>query len=145
MPSLLVYQAPILGWTHVAVVYQNKQPTLYINGVSVRTGQTSSRSAVYPSSELGGDRSGYGYYAGLLDEVSIYNRALSSSEIAAIFAAGSSGKCYTNTPVPVFIQNPLSQTDYVANAFSLTGAAMGTPRPQYQWLTNGYPLVGATM
>ena len=31
--------------------------------------------------------------AGLIDEVGIYNRALSASEIQAIFNAGSAGKC----------------------------------------------------
>ncbi len=34
-----------------------------------------------------------GHFAGLIDELSIYNRALSSGEIAAIYAAGSNGKC----------------------------------------------------
>ena len=34
-PSLLVYDspAPLTGWNHVAVVYNNKQPSLYLNGV----------------------------------------------------------------------------------------------------------------
>ena len=80
----------------------------------------------------------------MIDEPTLYSRALASNEIAAIYAAGSSGKCYTNTPMPVFVQNPAGLTGYVANAFSLTGAAMGTPRPQYQWLTNGIPVGGAT-
>jgi hypothetical protein len=31
---------------------------------------------------------------GVLDEISIYNRALSGSEIAEIFAAGVGGKCF---------------------------------------------------
>jgi hypothetical protein len=34
-----------------------------------------------------------GHFAGLVDELTIYNRALSASEIAAIHAAGLSGKC----------------------------------------------------
>ena len=38
MPSTLVYDTPISGWTHVAVVYNNGQPNLYINGTWVRTG-----------------------------------------------------------------------------------------------------------
>jgi hypothetical protein len=33
------------------------------------------------------------HFAGLIDEVSIYNRALSAEEIQAIFNAGSAGKC----------------------------------------------------
>ena len=92
MPSPLVYNAPINGWTHIAVVYQNKQPNLYVNGVLVRTGLISGRT-VYPSANLGKVNSGYGPYWGLLDEVSIYNRALTSVEIQSIFLAGSGGKC----------------------------------------------------
>src|SRR5207253_2637636 len=32
-------------------------------------------------------------YAGLMDEVGIYGRALTSQEVKSIFAAGSAGKC----------------------------------------------------
>jgi hypothetical protein len=53
MPSLLVYDAPIVGWTHIAVVYQNQQPALYVNGVLVRTGLVSG-TASYPSTSLAG-------------------------------------------------------------------------------------------
>ena len=31
---------------------------------------------------------------GMADEVTVYNRALSQAEIAAIHAAGSAGKCH---------------------------------------------------
>ena len=36
-------------------------------------------------------------WEGLIDEVSIYNRALSAEEIAAIYAAGSAGICAMRT------------------------------------------------
>jgi len=32
-------------------------------------------------------------FHGMIDEVSIYNRALSASEIQSVYYAGSSGKC----------------------------------------------------
>jgi len=93
---------------------------------------------------IGTRADGYSYFSGLVDELSIYNRALSSGEVAVIYASGSSGKCFTNDPAPVFVQQPLSQTAYVGNSLSLAGAAMGTPRPKYQWYTNGVPMSGAT-
>ena len=34
-----------------------------------------------------------GAFLGLIDEVSIYNRALTAAEIQSIFAAGTAGKC----------------------------------------------------
>jgi hypothetical protein len=109
MPSVLSYTNPITGWTHITVVYKNKQPTLYVNGVNVRTGITSSRSFVYPSKELGNSYGSvfghafntYGPYAGLLDEIAIYSRALAPAEIQSIYNAGSAGKCVPATTPPV--------------------------------------------
>jgi hypothetical protein len=90
LPSPLVYQAAISGWTHVAVVYNNRTPMLYVNGALVRTGLQSAQS-VSPSKTFG-DAYGYGPFKGLLDDVAIYNRALTAAEIAAL-AAGTDGKC----------------------------------------------------
>ncbi len=97
LPALLVYNAPIVGWTHIAVVYENKQPKLYLNGKLVRAGLVSPRSFVYPSTWLGGrglEAGNYGHYSGLLDEISIYDRALSTNEITDIYATGATGKSH---------------------------------------------------
>lgn len=42
-------------------------------------------------------------FSGRIDEVSVYNRALSAEEIAAIHAAGSAGKCLAPTAASVSI------------------------------------------
>ena len=39
------------------------------------------------------DLIGNRYFHGLIDEVGLFNRALSESEIQAIYNAGSAGKC----------------------------------------------------
>ena len=83
MPALLVWQSPqsLQGWTHVVVVYNDKRPSLYVNGVPVRQGLTSSKSFVHPSVEsIGGGP--YGYFRGSLDQVAVYDRVLSDTEIA---------------------------------------------------------------
>src|SRR5690606_27116359 len=46
VPSLLVHAATITDWTHVAVVYNNKTPSLYLNGVFAKTGLTSPRTEI---------------------------------------------------------------------------------------------------
>jgi hypothetical protein len=51
-------------------------------------------------------RSGYIYH-GLLDEVEVFNRALSAPEIAAIVNAGSAGKCKA-PPYSGQIQQPIN-------------------------------------
>ena len=42
-PALLVQAAPMAGWTHVAVVYQDGTPSLYLNGQFARKGLKSGR------------------------------------------------------------------------------------------------------
>ncbi len=92
-----------------------------------------------------GHRPGYSApFSGSMDEVSIYNRALSSNEVAILYAAGSGGKCFTSAPAPVFVQHPASQTGVLLNSVAFTAAAMGVPRPEYQWLFNGVPLANGT-
>jgi hypothetical protein len=73
LPSPLVYSADIVGWTHVALVYSNKLPRLYLNGVLVHTGLPSTKGFVHPSASLGGSVQGLGYgnFRGQLDEVRI--------------------------------------------------------------------------
>jgi hypothetical protein len=93
LPSPLVYDAPIVGWTHIALVYQAKQPSLYVNGALVRTGMLSQRGYVFPGQTLSDEGNGYGPYLGRMDEVTIYNRSMTADEISAIYEAGPEGKC----------------------------------------------------
>ena len=79
MPALLVYDTPLSGWNHIAVVYIAKQPRLYINGILVHTGLTSLRTAVYPSGQIGGHA--YGYYAGDMDEFRIWSSSRTQAQI----------------------------------------------------------------
>lgn len=87
LPSLLVAnRAKLLtGWNLITVVYQNKQPTLYINGVFEKTGLRSNRT-VHPNFNLGG--SDYGWFEGQLDDVRVYPRALTVAEVAELATGG---------------------------------------------------------
>jgi Concanavalin A-like lectin/glucanases superfamily len=91
-------------WSHVAATYDIATGirSLYVNGVKVGLHTNSPVDAVYASSApvtIGAwsRDSGIGntqnYFQGLIDEVSLYGRALSDSEIQAIYNAGSAGKC----------------------------------------------------
>jgi len=70
-------------WTHVAVVYTNKQPSIFVNGALVRTGQQSPRSHVYAPHIVGGNSYdwGSGWFSGLADDVTVYDAALTPTEV----------------------------------------------------------------
>lgn len=90
---MLRHDTTIDDWTHVAVVVEDRQSRLYLDGALARVGLQSLREHVYASWEGIGSGWTLGSFAGDLDEVSVYDRALGDAEIAAIVAAGSAGKC----------------------------------------------------
>ncbi|WP_386067283.1 LamG domain-containing protein [Tahibacter sp. UC22_41] len=98
LPCLLRYETALSGWTHIAVVVQDRVPRLYLDGVLVRTGVQSPKDYVFASWNVVGQGSTLGGYEGDLDEMAVYDRALSGAEIAALFNAGSAGQCAAVCP-----------------------------------------------
>jgi Concanavalin A-like lectin/glucanases superfamily len=83
-------------WYHVAAVRGSNFTQIYINGQLER--QTNvSFAQDYGNLPVYFGTTGQNFwdhrFKGNLDEVTIYNRALSSNEIAAIYSAGNTGKC----------------------------------------------------
>lgn len=91
MPATLVYQANLSGWTHIVLVYKNKQPKLYVNGVLVRTGLTSPMNSVHIEPVYIGGMA-YGYFNGLLDEMTIYKDSFTPSDVQAMYSSQTSYK-----------------------------------------------------
>ena len=86
MPPLLVHQTTINSFTQITIVYLNKQPKLYINGVFIKNGLTSLKNSVF----LVGNNIGYGSYGryqGKLSCLKYYNRSLTETEVAQNFNA----------------------------------------------------------
>jgi hypothetical protein len=89
LPTPLVWNGTVSGWTHVAVVYDRYVPNLYVNGQWVKTGlDTDLRSVITPGdifpSKTFGSFLNYGPFQGSLDEVGIFGRALTASEVASL-------------------------------------------------------------
>lgn len=84
------------AWTHVAGVYDGVNVRLYIDGVGeTPTPATGSISTNAFPLTIGANHetSAGDLWSGEIDELAIYNRGLSATEIAAIFEAGADGKC----------------------------------------------------
>ncbi|MCX6924670.1 MAG: hypothetical protein NT154_15865 [Verrucomicrobia bacterium] len=95
-PEVVTEQA----WNHVVAVYDQSSGTrrIFVNGVQVksRTDEPiticNGRAPITIGAHSRGGGEVLGYFHGLIDEVSLYHRALSAEEIQAAYSAIKSGK-----------------------------------------------------
>ena len=81
-PAILVHSAPIIGWTHVAVVYQDGTPSLWLNGKFARKGLKSMK-IVHGS--IGVDHArALKQFIGQVTGLRQFPKALSTSEIVKL-------------------------------------------------------------
>jgi hypothetical protein len=91
-------------WHHLVGVRQGTTGFIYVDGVqqnSVPNPTFGSITSACGFAFIGGNNSGVNcgapaaenFFNGLIDEVEVFKRALSTAEIQAIFGAGSAGKC----------------------------------------------------
>ena len=113
-------------WYHVAGTWDATGLRMYVNGVLENTNPVSVSRAPSPGVAL---KIGVGalfpgrQFSGLIDEVELINRALSQSEVQAIYNAGSAGKCKptpsptpTTTPSPTVTPSPTPTATATATA-----------------------------
>jgi hypothetical protein len=110
-------------WTHLAVTYDRVTLRLYVNGVQVSSlAATGSIATSTTPLQIGGD-SIYGqFFQGMIDEVRVYNRALSQAEIQTDMNAAVGGGVPPppdTTPPTVVITAPAQG----ATVFSLVSVA----------------------
>lgn len=115
-------------WYHLAGVHGSNYIQLYVNGVL--EAQTSVNfPANYGDHPLYFADTGQSYYdpkfAGALDEVGLYNRALSSNEIYAIYAAGRNGKCKMPIALALDLATNTAQTFPQVTIGGLPGQTYG--------------------
>jgi len=87
-------------WYHAAVTYDGTTVRLYLNGALEATKATTSLNTVLDNNGLTlGLRPTVSAWNGQIDEVEIFNRALTASEVQSIYLAGSAGKCKSNATI----------------------------------------------
>jgi RHS repeat-associated protein len=133
-------------WYHVAGVRGSNYVQLFVNG------QPTSRTTVSFAQNYGNEPLTFGSsgeasiwegkFEGSLDEVSLYNRALSTNEIVAIYAAGTNGLGKCLLP-PTILTQPSSQTVIVGETVTLMVVATGSQPLSYQWYFNATNLLSA--
>jgi Concanavalin A-like lectin/glucanases superfamily len=90
MPIKVVAAAPSPGrWHHIVATYDGSMSTLYVDGV-VANAAADARNQLDKDVPLylGQNTPTGGYWAGSIDEVAIYSRALAAADVARHFASG---------------------------------------------------------
>jgi hypothetical protein len=133
------------AWHHVVWVDNNGAAKVYVDGVLDETDFSYARGTLtlHMSSVGAVLRAAAGnWYAGLIDEVAVWNRALTWTEIQGI---------YTNrVPPPLgprppeIVTQPADRTAYVGETVSFAVAAIGASPLGYQWRKNEAPLTDKT-
>ena len=78
--------APSGAWTHIVITADSTGTNWYINGVLDKVTSTAYAPSGTASLVFGGNLD---FYAGDLDDVRIYNRALTATEVTALYNSGS--------------------------------------------------------
>ena len=110
-------------WYHLGLTKAGGVLRVYVNGSEVST-QTNNLSIPAASAPLTIGQAENDYFMqGLLDEISIYNRALAPGEMQAIYQDGSQGKCSASQPLT------LSQAGFNSSGsfqFQILGGSVGS-------------------
>jgi hypothetical protein len=137
---------PVVGqWNFVALVIDPQKGTVYLDSGDGSGLQSASyfafnQTVIWDSPNIGVDLGYPRWFNGSIDEVVVYDRSLSPTEIANLdlLATTSPG------PAPLIIAQPASATVYAGQTASFTVGAMGALPLAYQWQHAGTNIPGAT-
>ncbi len=134
---------PLNAWSHLAVTYDGATLRLYRDGAQLA--QTAFAQNMITSTQplrIGGNNIWGEYFDGLIDEVRIYNRALSATEIQADMAAPVSGgpPPPDTTPPTVSVTSPAAGATVSGTVSVSAGAADNVGVAGVRFTLDGAPL-----
>ena len=138
------YLVPTNQWVQLVSVVSNNMLTLYMNNTVIGTNSINPNSRFANTANLligSGARTDIPaeFFNGQMDDLRIYNRALSSNDVAALYSLES------NPPIPPFITNQPVDVPVLAfsNATFNVGASGYMPM-SFQWQFNTTNILNAT-
>lgn len=134
---------PVGQWTHVAVTWRSSDgiAKFYFNGSNVDNLPAGATKKLANPQNLPLIIGQAGSYHGLIDEVKVFNRALSAADIQSIYSADCSGVCL---PIRI-IQRPQNQILFCGSNVTFSVSATNDfGYLNYQWQFNGTNVLGGT-
>jgi autotransporter-associated beta strand protein len=140
-------------WYFLAGVADGTTISIYLNGTLIATGGTPTNNYgssgysfniggnVFGGGAVGGlaPNNGYGWN-GLLDDIALFDRALSAGEVNLLYSAGK----YGAATAPTITRQPSPVNVLVGGQATVSATAEGTPPLSYQWRKDGGDLDSAT-
>src|SRR5262249_14584711 len=119
---------PLNTWSHLAGTYDGSTLRLYVNGAQVASkAYTGTIATSTGPLRIGGNSIWNEYFTGRIDEVRIYNRVLTATEIQADMTAPVGGTPPPDTTPPtVAITTPTTGATYATNASPLVVSGTAT-------------------
>jgi len=121
-------------WHQVAMLRAGGVTKFYVDGI--RTANTSSAVPKKPTAFSIGSGTGIRFFQGQIDDIRIYNRALSSNEVAQLYAF--------EADMPVITAHPQNQAVAQGGTATFSVTATAANPLTYQWFKDGAVLTGAT-
>ena len=121
-------------WYQIVMLRNSGTTFFYVNGVPTIYNLTDTPQT--PTAFQIGSSTGYRFFNGAIDDVRIYNRALSSNEVAQLFEL--------ENPGPKITSQPTNVTVNIGDTATLNVTATGVAPLNYQWLKDGIALPNAT-
>ena len=111
-------------WQHVALTWNGSTAITYVNGVSMGSqGVSGSLSAAGANHVLAGNRTGFTrWWQGSLDETTVFSRALTVTEIQALYNGGASAPPAGSTEIAYAAVGRADDDTTLANDIQITAA-----------------------
>lgn len=134
---------PVNSWHHLAGTFDGTTYRFYLDGalIGANSGTLGNPNT---SPLLIGDAGTCASFVGMMQNISIYNRALSAAEVEAIYSSGAANKCLAPATAPAIISRPASQSKVAGGPVTFAVVATGASPLSYQWSIDNQPIAGAT-
>jgi len=138
-------QVPLGTWTYITVLRNGPAISFYVNGnldAKFNTADANPFRSGINTLRIGGQNRGGTprFFNGIIDEVRMYNQALTPAQIQADMNTAIS----TLPGAPLITIQPISQTVIAGETATFSVTASGTTPLNYQWQVNGTAITGAS-